>query len=71
MPKLYNNCLKTFMKKYEYVTIRTNSVLSGNITEHRDIIDEYALKGYRFAGFVPVYINSEGKIKEIDPMSLS
>ncbi len=54
------------MKKYEYVTITTNRFLEGNITVHRDIINEYAAKGYRFVGFVPTFISGEGKIMNMD-----
>ena len=39
------------MKKYEYVTISTKTgLLSTKSTAHRDIIDEYAAKGYRYVG---------------------
>ena len=34
--------------------------------EHRQVIDEYAVKGYRYVGFIPTDINDHGKIKQID-----
>lgn len=42
------------MKKYEYVTISAKTgLLSTKSTAHREIIDEYAAKGYRYVGWFP------------------
>ena len=54
------------MKKYEYVNVRINKVIGARSEEHRRIINEYAAKGYRYAGFVPTEISDYGKIKEMD-----
>lgn len=54
------------MKKYEYVTIKVGGILGAFSEQHRKIIDEYAAKGYRYAGFVPVDINSGGVITKPD-----
>ena len=54
------------MKRYEYVKLNINSFFGAGSEEHRQIIDEYAAKGYRYVGFVPTYMNEHGKIKEID-----
>ena len=55
------------MKKYEYVSIHVGvGVLGTKIEEHRKIIDEYAAKGYRYAGYIPTLTNADGKIHEID-----
>ena len=34
--------------------------------EHRDIIDEYAEKGYRYVGFIPTDMTDHGKIITMD-----
>ena len=34
--------------------------------EHRKIIDKYAADGYRYVGYIPVYIDMNGKLKELD-----
>ncbi len=35
-------------------------------TEHKDIIAQYAEKGFRYAGFIPTEITDSGKFKEIE-----
>lgn len=54
------------MKKYEYVNININSFVGAGSEEHRQIIDEYAAKGYRYVGYIPTNISDYGKIKKID-----
>ncbi|MCI8342309.1 MAG: DUF4177 domain-containing protein [Firmicutes bacterium] len=54
------------MKKYEYVRIRGNKFIGAIFEEHRKVIDDYALKGFSYVGFIPVEISDYGKIKEID-----
>lgn len=54
------------MKKYEYVNINIDGFLGSGSEEHRQIIDEYAAKGYRYVGYIPTYITSHGKIVEMD-----
>ena len=54
------------MKKYEYVNVIINKFIGAKSEEHRQIIDEYAAKGYRYVGFVPTNISDYGKIKEMD-----
>ena len=54
------------MKKYEYVKIHMNGFFDSEQEEHRKIIDEYAEKGYRYAGYIPVYIDMDGKLKDLD-----
>ena len=54
------------MKKYEYVNVRINKFIGATSEEHRQIIDEYATKGYRYVGFIPTNISDYGKIKEMD-----
>ncbi|WP_394024462.1 DUF4177 domain-containing protein [Anaerococcus martiniensis] len=38
------------MKRYEYVSIKVGKFIGAKSDEHRDIIDEYAEKGYRYVG---------------------
>ncbi len=54
------------MKQYEYVNIKISKFIGAKSEEHRQIIDEYAKRGYRYVGFIPTNINDYGKIKEMD-----
>ena len=54
------------MKKYEYVYINFDGFLGSGSEEHRQIIDEYAAKGYRYVGYVPTNMTPHGKIVEMD-----
>lgn len=54
------------MKKYEYVNIHIGKFVGAKSEEHRSIIDEYAAKGYRYAGYIPTKLDDFGKIKDID-----
>ena len=54
------------MKKYEYVNIDIDGILSAGTIEHRKIIDKYAANGYRFVGYIPTDITSHGKVTAID-----
>ena len=57
------------MKTYAYVTISTKTgLLSTKNTAHRDIIDEYAAKGYRYVGWFPSKMSNmlSGVLEEIE-----
>lgn len=54
------------MLRYEYVSLNNEKLFGAKFTQHRDVIDEYAKKGYRYVGYVPTVINDYGKFKEID-----
>lgn len=54
------------MKKYEYVTVHMAGVFNAEQNEHRRIIDEYAAKGYRYAGYIPIYFDTDGNLREMD-----
>lgn len=56
------------MKKYEYVKVvlKNNPATNAISEEHRRIIDSYAEKGYRYAGYIPVKQGASGKTVEID-----
>lgn len=55
-------------KKYEFVTVKAenNPVKDAVFFGHRKVIEEYAQKGYEFAGYVPVRFGPSGKTVEID-----
>ncbi len=52
--------------KYEYVNISVDNFFGAGSLEHRQVIDEYALLGFRYVGYIPTKMNDYGKIKEID-----
>lgn len=56
------------MKKYEYVPVKFNNnvVTNAETAAHRQIIDEYAAKGYRFVCYIPTFIGPSGKILQMD-----
>ncbi len=47
--------------RYEYVEVHINRFLGAGSKEHRRLIDEYAAKGYRYVGFIPVNMTDYGK----------
>ena len=53
------------MKRYEYVNIHIGKFCGAKSEEHRNIIDAYAAKGYRYVGYIPTDINDYGKIKDM------
>ena len=53
----------------EYVRLKyaNNKLISNDIKEHREVIDEYVgKKGMEFVGFLPVLFGTNGKVMEID-----
>ena len=54
------------MKKYEYVEIRVGKFIGVKCEAHRQIIDEYASKGYRYVGYIPTKMSDHGKYITID-----
>lgn len=52
--------------RYEYVTVYIGKFIGAGTEEHREIINEYAARGYRYVGFIPTKITDYGKIKELD-----
>ncbi|PWM26270.1 MAG: DUF4177 domain-containing protein [Oscillospiraceae bacterium] len=54
------------MKHYEYVAVHIGRFIGAKSESHREIIDEYAAKGYRYVGFIPTNMNDYGKIKDIN-----
>ena len=41
------------MKKYEYVSLHIGKLFSAELSEHRQIIDEYAARGYSYEFLLP------------------
>ena len=56
------------MYRYEYVTYRTGGGfwMDNSACEHREIIEEYAAKGWRYVGYLPTMFSGEGGTKEVD-----
>lgn len=54
------------MKRYEYVSINSDLVGLSGFEGYREIIDDYASRGYRFVGYVPTTVTMHGKLVEID-----
>ena len=54
------------MKRYEYVRLHNSKWSGAKFEESRQIIDEYAAKGFRYAGFLPVVMDGYGRYKDID-----
>lgn len=54
------------MKKYAYVSVHIGEFIGASSEHHREIIDDYAAKGWRYVGFIPTNMNDYGKLKDID-----
>lgn len=54
------------MKKYEYVSLNIKKIVGAKNEGYREIIDEYAKKGYRYVGYIPTVISDYGLFKSID-----
>lgn len=56
------------MKKYEYVSLSYSSsnMVMAAMHQHREIIDQYAQKGYIYIGMIPTEISANGCIRKID-----
>lgn len=52
--------------KFIRVEYDNNRVASAELTSHREVIEEYALKGYKYLGFVPVKLGPSGKMLALD-----
>lgn len=53
------------MKNYEFVTVHVGKLLGAKCEEHREIIKQYAEKGYRYAGYIPTNMDGYGRIKRL------
>lgn len=56
------------MKQYEFVSVtpKSKGVVIGEMTEHREVIAEYAEKGYRFVAAIPTETNANGYPRKFD-----
>ena len=54
------------MKVYEYERLQIWGMMISESTEHRLIINKYALDGYRYVGYIPVLIGNDGRLMSID-----
>lgn len=54
------------MKKYACVSVRIPRGFQKETYEHRKIIDEYARKGYRYVGYIPMRIKLYGRTLMVD-----
>lgn len=55
------------MKQYQYVRLKYSAtVFSTELKDHRQTIDEFARKGYTYAGYIPAILGGYGTIKAID-----
>ena len=53
----------------EFVRLKyaNNKLVSSEIKEHRDVINEYVgKKGYDYVGFIPTLFGPNGKMLEVD-----
>lgn len=51
------------MKEYEFVSIRIDTFTGSRLKRHREIIQEYAGKGWRYAGVIPTALMNNGKLR--------
>ena len=54
------------MKTYEYVRIHISKFIGAKSEGHRQIIDDYAARGYRYVGYIPTDLSDYGKKKAMD-----
>ncbi len=56
------------MKKYEFVSLKLKNSPPGSafLEGHRELINEYAKKGFEYKGYVPTHQGASGKAVEID-----
>lgn len=48
------------------VDYENNKVSCAELTSHREVIEEYVSKGYKYLGFVPVKLGPSGKMLALD-----
>ncbi len=52
----------------EFVRVNydNNKVSCAELTSHREVIEEYTSKGFKYLGFVPVKLGPSGKMLALD-----
>lgn len=56
------------MKQYKYVNVdyQMKDLVMACVSEHREIIDQHALEGYRLVGMIPTEISATGCPRKMD-----
>jgi len=55
------------MYHYEFVTVKLKKGFTGvTLAEHREIIEDYARRGFRFVNYIPTREAGHGMLYEID-----
>lgn len=54
------------MRQYKYARIGLKGVFVGRFDSHREVIDAYAKRGYKYVGYIPTKIAGYGYITEMD-----
>ncbi len=54
------------MIRYEYARVKVGTYIGNWDGEHRQIIDMYSAKGYRYVGHIPASLNEDGKVEYLD-----
>ena len=54
------------MKQYEYVSVHIGKLFGTASKEYREIINNYAAKGWRYVGFLPKRQRAAGFLEIID-----
>ena len=58
------------MKEYEYVSVKYKMLetftLGNGISEHREIIDDYAARGYRYVDSIVTEVDNSARIRKVD-----
>lgn len=55
------------MKEYAFETVGCNEgAITSKTIRHREVIAEYAAKGYRYVGLIPTEVNNYGRYIKID-----
>lgn len=54
------------MKQYSYMQVHIGRMDGSKSAEIRQAIDDYAAKGYRYIGFIPVRENDRGRTTDMD-----
>lgn len=53
------------MYEYQYASVKIGGTL-GARDDHRELIDRYASKGWRYVGYVPTRVVGYGALDKID-----
>ncbi|WP_100065044.1 DUF4177 domain-containing protein [Miniphocaeibacter massiliensis] len=54
------------MKEYKFVEVEFTGLVKSTLYAHREIIEEYAKKGYTYINAIPTELVGYGSIKKMD-----